>query len=103
MLYLNNGNPLLACLLAVPCLRRASEMEKSGNAEFALGGDEEGWVATHQDPAAAASQSAEGSGGASGSGGAAGRKDDDDIPDLNELELDAEDDEVSSLHQGLIK
>lgn len=58
-------------LSAVPCLSRASDIEKyDPKSEFALGGDDEGWVATHQDPAAA---------GTAAAGAAA-----DDIPDLDD-------------------
>jgi hypothetical protein len=98
------------------------ELEKYDPAsEFALGGDEEGWVATHQDPAGkaagAAAKAAAGGGeddiptleedpptqpaaaaaaGGSSSQPAAGRGgDDDDIPDISELELAAAEDEVS--------
>jgi hypothetical protein len=103
---------------AVPCLSRASDLEKyDPKSEFALGGDEEGWVATHQDPgsaaagsssAAAASQeddmpdldaeetpaAAAGSAGRQG-GAAAAAVDDDDVPDISELELVEPDDEVN--------
>ncbi len=51
--------PALLLLLpaTVPCLKRATELEGyNPNSEFAVGGGEEGeegWVATHSDPAAA--------------------------------------------------
>lgn len=43
----------------VPCLKRAAAVESSANDEFALQGDEEGWVATHTDPDAAPAVAAE--------------------------------------------
>jgi hypothetical protein len=70
---------LICFAIAVPCLRRAAEVESS-NAEFALGGDEEGWVATHRSPGE------KGTGGQQG-GGAAGakpRESDDGIPSIDE-------------------
>ena len=71
--------------LAVPCLKRAAAVESSANEEFALHGDEEGWVATHTDPDAAPQPTAE-----------IPSIDEDqaeeDIPDIGALEL--EDDEV---------
>lgn len=87
---------------AVPCLSRASEMEKyDPKGEFALAGDEEGWVATHQDPkadtaaAAAAEQDIldldDPEPAASNQGV---RADDDEVPDISELELVEPDDEV---------
>jgi hypothetical protein len=103
---------------AVPCLSRASDLEKyDPKSEFALGGDEEGWVATHQDPGSAAAGSsaaaaaaqeddipdldaeeaptAAAAGGAGRQGGAAAAAvDDDDVPDISELELVEPDDEV---------
>jgi hypothetical protein len=117
-----------ACLLlpyhAVPCLSRATDIEKyDPKSEFALGGDEEGWVATHKDPdsatagsaaAAAAAQeedipdldaedppavtaAAAGSAGQPGgaAAAAAAAAEDDDVPDISELELVEPDDEVS--------
>lgn len=43
----------------MPCLSRASDIEKyDPKSEFALGGDDEGWVATHQDPTADSSAAA---------------------------------------------
>jgi hypothetical protein len=105
---------------AVPCLSRASDLEKyDSKSEFALGGDEEGWVATHKDPGSAAAGSsaaaaaqeddipdldaeenpAAAAGSAGGQGGAAAAAvDDDDVPDISELELVEPDDEVSGLH-----
>lgn len=36
---------------AVPCLSRATELERyDPGTEFSLAGEEEGWVATHSDP-----------------------------------------------------
>jgi hypothetical protein len=133
----------------LPCLSRASDIERyDPRSEFALAGDEEGWVATHQDPAgdaaaargadadlpdlddaapggsssggaatqqqqqqqqqgaaqqgaagssSAAGQQRSGSGGA-GAGGAAaaagGGADEDDLPDISDLELVEPEDEV---------
>ncbi|KAF6262497.1 autophagy protein [Scenedesmus sp. NREL 46B-D3] len=102
----------------VPCLSRASEIEKyDPKSEFALGGDDEGWVATHQDPgsaggaaaAAAAGQeddipdldaeepgaAAAAAGSASQQAGAAAAADDDDVPDISELELVEPEDEAA--------
>lgn len=101
---------------AVPCLRRAHELEGgyNPNSEFALQGEgEEGWVATHSDPGAKG-QGSSGAGGGSGdehipsidddegpaagatgaAGAGAGGAGDDDIPDITELELNEADDEV---------
>jgi hypothetical protein len=61
--------PCLPCC-SVPCLSRASEIERyDPKSEFALAGEEDGWVATHQDPTADTATAA----------GAA-----DDMPDLDE-------------------
>jgi hypothetical protein len=90
--------------------------------EFALGGDEDGWTATHRDPAADAAGSG-GGGDGPGNGATGGRRggddgipsldddddepaaaaaaaggsgaggDDDDIPDIEELDIE-DDDEV---------
>jgi hypothetical protein len=71
--------------------------QAAANAEFALAGEEEGWVATHQDPSStAAGSSAGGQASAAGGAGAAAPGGDDDIPDLNELELNAAADEVGT-------
>eukprot|EP00967_Tisochrysis_lutea_P123128 scaffold204460_cov17-Tisochrysis_lutea.AAC.1 len=44
----------LTPLCAVPCLRRAADMEAGAlQSEYTLGGEEDGWVATHRDPALA--------------------------------------------------
>lgn len=88
----------------MPCLSRASDIEKyDPKSEFALAGDEEGWVATHQDPkgdtaAAAACEAdildlddAEPSASHQGV-----RADDDEVPDISELELVEPDDEVGA-------
>ena len=97
---------------AVPCMRRAEEFESyDPQSEYALAGDEEGWVATHSDPANRAEvEDIPNMGGPEGGTSAAGRgptpaaaDDDDDIPDINELELQAEEDEVrvvGSCHCG---
>jgi hypothetical protein len=105
---------------AVPCLSRASDIEKyDPKSEFALAGDDEGWVATHQDPAGAgaaaaaaaaddipdlddtpaggAAAAAAGSSSAqagTGSSTAAAAVDDDDVPDISDLELVEPEDEV---------
>lgn len=94
------------CYHAVPCLKRASEVEAYNlNSEFALGGDDEGWVATHNDPNAAPARKGgdeaipsidEAAGGAANTAGAAGM--DDDIPDISEMELGGADDEVRQHH-----
>ncbi|KAJ9510187.1 hypothetical protein QJQ45_015660, partial [Haematococcus lacustris] len=93
----------------VPCLRRAADAEAC-NAEFALGGAEEGWVATHKDPAAADSTQAAADSaipsiddsevpgripGPAPVAAAAAPRVDDDIPDISELELAAADDEAA--------
>lgn len=111
---------LVVCVLrtTVPCLSRASDIEKyDPKSEFALGGDDEGWVATHQDPASAAATAATaaaddipdlddtptaaGSSGAaaapsSSSGGQApaAAAEEDDLPDIEDLELVEPEDEV---------
>mmetsp|Transcript_30646 Transcript_30646/g.78256 ORF Transcript_30646/g.78256 Transcript_30646/m.78256 type:complete len:314 (-) Transcript_30646:268-1209(-) len=87
----------------VPCVKRASEVESyNPNSEFALGGDEEGWVATHNDPNAAPARKAAGddaipsiddAAGSAPSAAAAGG--DDDIPDISELELGGAQDEAA--------
>lgn len=89
----------------VPCLKRAKELESyDPNSEFTLDGEggEEGWVATHRDPQAPASAQAEedipcidaeGQSAAQGVGGGQGLQEED-IPDISELELQAEQDEV---------
>lgn len=69
------------------------------NSEFALNGDEDGWVATHSDPAANSKTSEEEIPSiddhvAHGPGAGAGK--DDDIPDISELDL--ADDEVGDVH-----
>lgn len=99
----------------VPCLSRASDIEKyDPRSEFALGGDDEGWVATHQDPASAAATAASAaaddipdlddtpSAAAGSSGQAAGASsspaaaaDEDDLPDIEDLELVEPEDEAA--------
>lgn len=91
------------CSSAVPCLSRASDLERyDPKNEFALAGDEEGWVATHQDPqgdvaAAAAAEEdildLDDPHPAASNQGV--RAEDDDVPDISELELVEPDDEVS--------
>lgn len=100
---------------AVPCFKRATEMERGADAgELALGGDEEGWVATHSGDASGGAAGGSGSqlapavddtpdiddvgetsGGAGGGAGTAGGDDDSDVPDIEELDL--EDDEVGAV------
>lgn len=94
----------LSCMFpAVPCMKRASDVEAyNPNTEFALGGDEDGWVATHRDPALPAQP---GTGDdaipsidddeAGGKGAEAGGEEE--IPDISELELGAENDEVGTV------
>lgn len=79
-----HASPSNAPTCAVPCLRRAAEVE-SGNAEFALGGDEEGWVATHRSPGEAGTGGQQA--GSSGAEGAQPRKSDDGIPSIDEAEM----------------
>eukprot|EP00879_Flechtneria_rotunda_P031607 GHRR01034544.1.p1 GENE.GHRR01034544.1~~GHRR01034544.1.p1 ORF type:complete len:266 (+),score=46.70 GHRR01034544.1:434-1231(+) len=96
----------------VPCLSRASDIEKyDSRSEFALGGDEEGWVATHQDPRTQSTSAAAGTAAddipdldaaepaAAGARGSHQRdvpsNNDDELPDISELELQEPDDEVS--------
>lgn len=114
---------LVVCVLCtVPCLSRASDIEKyDPKSEFALGGDDEGWVATHQDPASAAATAAtaaaddipdlddtpaaagssgaaavpsSSSGGQAAAAGPAAAPDEDDLPDIEDLELVEPEDEV---------
>lgn len=96
---------------AVPCFSRASDIERyDPKSEFALGGDDEGWVATHQDPSAG-SAAAAGAGeedildlddddpepSASHQGT---RAEDDEVPDISELELVEPEDEVKQRARG---
>ena len=61
---LNPSPPSPRAARAVPCLSRASDLEAyDPSSEFALAGDEDGWTATHRDPAA------DGGGGDGGGGG----------------------------------
>lgn len=61
---------------AVPCLSRAADLERyDPQSEFALGGDEDGWTATHRDPQADAAAE----------GGTKGRAEDN-IPSLDDEE-----------------
>lgn len=86
----------------VPCMKRATELESyNENSEFALTGDEEGWVATHRDPAHQVEDdvpdvlSLE-----AGSGVGEARReevDDEDIPDMADLELAELEDEAAVL------
>lgn len=72
-------------------MRRAAELEAyDPESEFTLGGDEEGWTATHNDPAGdSAAAAAE----VVPDMDAAGDNEED-IPDMGDLELAADDDEV---------
>ena len=95
----------MLCHVSVPCLKRAKELESyDPNSEYTLDGEggEEGWVATHRDPQVpgptgtedipcidAEGPAAAGSGTKEGQG-----LEEDDIPDMAELELQAEQDEV---------
>jgi hypothetical protein len=90
----------------VPCLSRATDVEQYDPAsEFALGGDEDGWVATHQNPAAdrkpgqpeeeIPSMEDEAAGTAAGANTGAAA-DEEDIPDMGDLDLDEPADEVGS-------
>lgn len=103
----------------MPCLSRASDIEKyDPKSEFALGGDDEGWVATHQDPAsaaaaaataaaddipdlddtlAAAAAAAGSSGQAAGASSSPAAADEDDLPDIEDLELVEPEDEVCAV------
>ncbi|KAF8073057.1 PXM16 [Scenedesmus sp. PABB004] len=87
----------------VPCLSRAAELERyDPGSEFALAGDDDGWVATHQDPQADAAAA-----GAreelpdlderddAPSASHAGTRGDDEVPDISELELADPDDEAA--------
>jgi hypothetical protein len=82
-------------------MKRASELEQynPASSEQALGGDEEGWVATHTSQqgahaAGAAASAAPGQGASPTAARPSKAGDDDDIPDISELELAAADDEV---------
>lgn len=80
---------------SVPCLKRATELESSAaHGEVALQGEEEGWVATHNepggDPASSAAADIPNMDDAPDLG--ADELDEGDIPDIEELDL--EDDEV---------
>uniref|UniRef100_A0A7R9UZA6 Autophagy-related protein 3 n=1 Tax=Chlamydomonas euryale TaxID=1486919 RepID=A0A7R9UZA6_9CHLO len=79
----------------VPCTKRAKELEQyDPSSEFTLGGDEEGWTATHSDPnhpqAGAAADDIPDM-----DDGGDKKEDEDDIPDIGELELHADDDEAA--------
>lgn len=95
---------LLRSPAAVPCLSRASEVEKyDPKSEFVLSGDDDGWVATHQDPkgdtTAAAEEDIPDLDDPDPSASHQGvRADDDEVPDISELELVETDDEVSVRH-----
>lgn len=84
-------------------MRRATDIDNyDPNSEFVLGGDEEGWVATHNDPAVARPSGQDNDDipnmdEPSASGGAQGGDDDDDIPDIGALEMEEEDDEVGDV------
>ena len=70
----------------MPCLRRATDVENyNPEDEFALDGDEAGWVATHADPSLPSKAAAENIPSIDDDDKNAG-VDDDDIPDMNELE-----------------
>lgn len=92
----------------VPCLRRAADLERATYAaggagggaapldprrEYALSGEDEGWTATHRDPAggkAAASEAAAAAASAAAPGPPAAKapaKDDDGVPDLADLDI----------------
>ncbi|KAF5839299.1 autophagocytosis protein AUT1-like protein [Dunaliella salina] len=86
----------------VPCLRRAADMEAGAlQSEYTLGGEEDGWVATHRDPALAGTADAEEAIPSlddqpnQGEGGKAAADEDDDCPDISELELGQADDEAA--------
>jgi hypothetical protein len=87
---------------AVPCLRRAADVAGSdANNEFAVQGEED-WVATHHDVAAKGGAGAAAEedipsiddAGAGPSSSKVAKGADDDVPDISELELKADDDEV---------
>lgn len=77
-------------------MRRAADVESYGNAEFALGGEEEGWTATHADPeqqrAASAAQDIPSIDDVKEEepGGEA------DIPDIDDLAIAEEEDEATA-------
>eukprot|EP00775_Hariotina_reticulata_P010379 gene10379-10537_t len=89
----------------VPCLSRASDIEKyDPKSEFALAGEEDGWVATHQDPTADSGTAADAADDIPDLDEAAGPSQlestqlggaDDDAPDISELELEDPDDEAA--------
>ncbi|MEW5317645.1 MAG: hypothetical protein WDW38_008927 [Sanguina aurantia] len=87
----------------VPCMRRATDIDNyDPNSEFVLEGDEEGWVATHNDPAVARPAGTDKDDDipemdgpeASAAVKQGGIDDDDDIPDIGSLEMEEEEDEV---------
>jgi hypothetical protein len=99
----------------VPCLSRASDLERyDPGSEFALAGDDDGWVATHQhptsdkpaagaagddmpdldEPASASSQAQQQQQQGQPGTAAAAAVDDDDVPDISDLELVEPEDEV---------
>lgn len=82
-------------LNVVPCLRRAKDLEYDPQSEFALAGEEDGWVATHRDPTVGAEHVPNIEDDAKIKPAVKDKEDDDDIPDISELELQAEDDEAS--------
>ena len=91
------SSAFIPCCSTVPCMRRAKDLEAyDPKSEYALSGEEDGWVATHSDPHAA-TEGAEHvpNMDADDEAGGTGGKEDEDIPDISELEIQAEEDEVS--------
>jgi hypothetical protein len=84
-----------SCLYyAVPCTRRASELENyDPNSEFSVGEDGDDWVATHTDPNAGRDR-IEQIPSIDDAGPSRGDMGDELIPDMSELEIKEEDDEV---------
>jgi len=94
----------------VPCLSRATDLEQYDPAsEFALGGDEDGWVATHKNPAADRQPgqpddeipsiedevAGAAAGGKTSAAAATAATDDEDIPDMGDLDLEEPADEAA--------
>lgn len=93
----------------VPCLSRAADLQQyDPQSEFAMGGDDDGWTATHRDPQGDAGAAAAGLGeeevptleeeeeGGQQAAAAAVAEDDDDIPDIDDLDLEDDEAAVSS-------
>lgn len=70
------------------------------DSEFALKGDDAGWTATHSDPAASSSRAEAEDIPCLEDHDEPPAKDDDEIPDINELNLGDKDDEVRRIRSA---